>query len=94
MLNFGCKKKTNVLTGAAIDSGIPAATKDKHIVDPLDGKTKACNRTKTFDTFVDGQQLGVAGEQKKTGHTWDLVRGLGKLRAKLGKDGGKSTQNG
>ncbi|KAF2639410.1 hypothetical protein P280DRAFT_470784 [Massarina eburnea CBS 473.64] len=45
-----------------------------------DGLTVACNRSKTFDTFVAGEKLADApAEQKKMGHTSQLKRGLAKL---------------
>jgi hypothetical protein len=91
MFYFGRRKKTD---GAGSDTGIKPAMKDKHHVDFRDGKTKACNRTKTFETFVDGARLGVATEQKKTGHTWELARGLRRLIGRLGKSGRKDSGGG
>jgi len=91
MFRFRRKRKND---GAAFDTGIPSATKDKHNIDPTDGKTMACNRAKTFDTFLDGERLGVDTEQKKTGHTWELARGLGRLMGRLRESVRKDTKGG
>lgn len=67
--------------------------KDKHGVDPADGKTRACDRTRTFDTFVDGEQFGVARATERVGHTAELLRGLKGLWKKVfGKKELRGTQ--
>jgi hypothetical protein len=83
MFNFGKKSKTR----ASADN--EAGTTQQIAAD---GKTLDCNRTKTFDSFVNRDQLAVAGEQQKVGHTAQLKRGLGKVFG-LHKKEKKSDQN-
>src|SRR5262245_15656497 len=64
---------------SSVDGCDNAATKDKHKIDPEDGKTKACNRTKTFDTFINKEQMAEAGSSENVGHTPEVSRGLKKL---------------
>lgn len=53
---------------------------DKHkryTLSPIDGKTEGCNRTHTFDTFVDARKVsGDAGQTQKVGHSWRVGRAL------------------
>lgn len=65
--------------------------KVRHTIDPTDGKTMACNRGRTFDSFVDEQKLGEAEQQKKTGHGWEVLRALSKLKALFKKSPSKAS---
>jgi hypothetical protein len=81
---------SQITTNASRLSSSTSTTLNSH-THPRDGKTRSCNRTKTFETFVDGERLGVATEQKKMGHTWELARVvrrvLGKLKSVRGNEG-------
>ena len=58
----------------------------KDEIDPVDGKTKTCNRTKTFETFVDGGQMSAdPGQAEKIGPGHDVRKGLGKIKGMFGK---------
>lgn len=83
MLEFLRKRRRT--PRASVDTDTQNALKDKHRIDPRDGKTKACDRARTFDSFVEGDQLGTAKQQKKMGHSWDVVRALQKVKAAFGK---------
>lgn len=70
-------------TGAPVDlEKINTDTKinDKYrryTLSPVDGKTEGCDRTHTFDTFLDNRRVsGDAGREKKVGHGWQVARGL------------------
>ncbi|KAF9737822.1 hypothetical protein PMIN06_008401 [Paraphaeosphaeria minitans] len=55
-------------------------------IDPVDGKTKMCDRAKTFETFVDGGRLTAdLGVTEAVGSSSDVRRGLGKLREWFGR---------
>lgn len=74
-----------------------ADSQDKHQIDPEDGKTRACDRARTFDTFVDGKKLtDGAGDTPPVGHSASLKRGFGKLKRLLlkskRKDKGKGIE--
>lgn len=47
---------------------------------PIDGKTEDCDRTLTFDTFVDAHKVSAdAGQPKKVGHGWQVARALKRI---------------
>lgn len=49
----------------------------RYTISPLDGKTEGCNRTHTFETFLDQRRIsGDAGREKKVGHGWQVARAL------------------
>ncbi|KAJ4355917.1 uncharacterized protein N0V89_003942 [Didymosphaeria variabile] len=76
-------KPNSTLTTAATPK------KGKDVIDPMDGKTKACDRAKTFETFVDGEQLRAdPGVAEQVGTTSDVKRGLRKVRGWFGKKKG------
>ncbi|KAF2115622.1 hypothetical protein BDV96DRAFT_574207 [Lophiotrema nucula] len=56
------------------------STKVHDAISPIDGKTKSCDRSHTFDTFVPHRHLGDDKPEKRMGHTWDVVRAVAKLR--------------
>lgn len=50
-------------------------------IDPADGKTKGCDRAKTFETFIDKRKMGADhGKTEAIGATYDVKKGLGKLK--------------
>ncbi|KAF2273315.1 uncharacterized protein EI97DRAFT_461197 [Westerdykella ornata] len=55
---------------------------DPDSIDPVDGKTKQCNRSLTFDSFLDERHLGEDKAEKRIGHTWELWRGVSKALKK------------
>ncbi|KAF2702368.1 hypothetical protein K504DRAFT_460178 [Pleomassaria siparia CBS 279.74] len=57
-------------------------TKVRNTIDPVDGKTKACNRAQTFDTFVHQSHLGEEELPKKkpTGNSWGVAKAIAKLK--------------
>jgi hypothetical protein len=61
-------------------------------IDPIDGKTKTCNRTKTFDAFLHEQHLGEDQPQKRTGYISEVARVVAKLRIPFKKSSGKSSK--
>lgn len=91
MLDFLRKKRNARNSG---DNDVRTALKDKHKIDPTDGKTRACDRTRTFDTFVDGEQLGEATQEKRAGHSWELFRALAKLKKVFRKGDAKGKVSG
>ena len=58
-------------------------------ISPIDGKTKSCDRSHTFDTFVPQQHLGEDTNEKRMGHTWDVIRAAAKLKKPAKKIGRK-----
>jgi hypothetical protein len=59
-------------------------------IDPIDGKTKTCNRTKTFDAFLHEQHLGEDQPRKRTGYISEVARAVAKLRIPFKKSSSKS----
>ncbi|KAK7189125.1 uncharacterized protein CC84DRAFT_1177343 [Paraphaeosphaeria sporulosa] len=55
-------------------------------IDPVDGKTKTCDRGRTFETFVDvGKLTADLGVTEAVGSSSDARRGLGKVRGWVGR---------
>ncbi|KAJ4297946.1 hypothetical protein N0V90_005845 [Kalmusia sp. IMI 367209] len=82
-------KKSSVPTS----SGKTTPEKDKHKIDPTDGKTKGCDRTRTFESFIDSGKLGEAGETEAISHMVDVMKRLKKIFGK-GRAKGKGIVNG
>ncbi|KAL1605308.1 hypothetical protein SLS60_004856 [Paraconiothyrium brasiliense] len=60
--------------------------REKDAIDSIDGKTKACDRAKTFETFVDGEQLKTDSKAtEQLGATRDVKNGLRKVKRWFGK---------
>jgi hypothetical protein len=59
-------------------------------IDPIDGKTKTCNRTKTFDAFVHEHHLGGDQLQKPPSHIWEMTRVIAMLRSPFRQASGKA----
>lgn len=59
-------------------------------IDPTDGKTKTCNRTKTFDAFIHEQSIGVDQSQKPSSHSWKVTRAMAMLRSPFRKTSDKA----
>jgi hypothetical protein len=58
----------------------------RYTISPLDGKTEGCDRTLTFDTFVDQRRIsGDAGREKKVGHGWQVARALKRVMSSKGR---------
>jgi len=85
MLNALRNKQKRYVSG---DHTAGTALKDKYKIDPVDGKTKACDRAHTFDSFVGGNQhgAGAAGEAEQDK---DKKKGFGKWKGLFGKGKGK-----
>ncbi|KAF3048038.1 hypothetical protein E8E12_008045 [Didymella heteroderae] len=84
-------------TGAPIDlEKINTDTKisdkyKRYTLSPIDGKTEGCNRTHTFDTFVDARKVsGDAGQTKKVGHGWQVARALKRVMSTKGRGSRKT----
>jgi hypothetical protein len=57
-----------------------------HKISPVDGKTLGCDRSHTFDTFVDQRRIsGDAGQQKRVGHGWQVARTLKRVLSSKGR---------
>lgn len=55
-------------------------------ISPVDGKTTGCNRSHTFDAFVDQRRLsGDAGEERRVGHGWQVARALKRVLSSKGR---------
>lgn len=55
-------------------------------INPVDGKTMACDRAKTFETFVEGGRLTAdLGVTEAVGSSGDVRRGLGRVRGWFGR---------
>jgi hypothetical protein len=59
-------------------------------IDLTDGKTKTCNRTKTFDAFVLEQDLSEVLPRKPSGNIWGVTRAVSKFKSPLRKSSGKA----
>lgn len=77
---------------AKIDTDIKADDKYKrYTLSPVDGKTEGCDRTHTFDAFVDARKVsGDAGSEKKVGHGWQVARALKRAMSTKGRGARKA----
>ncbi|CAI6265275.1 unnamed protein product [Periconia digitata] len=48
-------------------------------IDSMDGKTKACDRNTTFDSFIANEKLATAKKDKSLSHNSQMLRGLRKI---------------
>lgn len=87
-------------TGAPVDlEKINTDTKvnDKYrryTLSPIDGKTEGCDRTHTFDAFLDRRRVsGDAGREKKVGHGWQVARGLKRVFSSKGRGSTKASHD-
>jgi len=87
-------------TGAPVDlEKINTDTKvnDKYrryTLSPIDGKTEGCDRTHTFDAFLDRRRVsGDAGREKKVGHGWQVARGLKRVFSSKGRGPTKASHD-
>lgn len=48
-------------------------------IDLVDGKTKACDREATFDSFVTHDKLAATAQDKSLSHNSQMLRGLKKI---------------
>lgn len=63
----------------------------RYTLSPIDGKTEGCDRTHTFDTFVDARKVsGDAGREKKVGHSWQVARALKRVMSTKGRGSRKA----
>ncbi|KAF1924726.1 uncharacterized protein M421DRAFT_424612 [Didymella exigua CBS 183.55] len=63
----------------------------RYTLSPIDGKTERCDRTHTFDTFVDARKVsGDAGQTKKVGHSWQVARALKRVMSTKGRGSRKN----
>ncbi|KAF2624115.1 hypothetical protein BU25DRAFT_413687 [Macroventuria anomochaeta] len=81
-------------TGAPVDlEKINTDIKDKNrgtkiaqTISPIDGKTVGCDRTHTFETFLDQRRISSdAGREKKVGHGWQVARALKRVLSSKGR---------
>ncbi|KAF2267323.1 hypothetical protein CC78DRAFT_87546 [Lojkania enalia] len=62
------------------------STKVYDQISPIDGKTNDCDRGRTFDSFLPSYNLGDPSEpQKRVGHTWEVIRAVGRLKKPIKK---------
>lgn len=66
---------------APVPTYMPSVRKPKTVaqIDLTDGKTKACDRNATFDSFVAHEKLATAGKEKSLSHNSQMIRGLRKI---------------
>ena len=58
----------------------------RYTISPIDGKTEGCDRTLTFDTFVEQRRIsGDAGCEKKVGHGWQVARAFKRVLSTKGR---------
>ena len=66
----------------------PSLRKTKDEIDPVDGKTKACDRAMTFESFVERRQIGGEECMMENGQKRGVRKGLGKIKGCFGRHEG------
>ncbi len=63
-------------------------------ISPIDGKTEGCDRTHTFEAFLDQRRIsGDGGREKKVGHGWQVARALKRVLSTKGRGTSKARRD-
>lgn len=76
---------TKVTETAAAPAEDYRSQKARESISPVDGKTEACNRNHTFDSFVPERHLAQDTPQKRIGHTHEVLRAMVRMKKPLKK---------